>query len=49
MVYSNKAIKIISTLPSAQETLLFLPYIRRESKFEFIISLLHKKPVSPQL
>ena len=53
VLYSNKAIKPFSTLFSvcfpAQETLLFLPYIRRESKFEFIISLLHKKPVSPQL
>lgn len=53
VIYQNQAIKLIPTLPSvcfsAQETLLFLPYIRRESKSEFIISLLHKKPVSIQL
>lgn len=50
MVYSKKAIKPVSNLPfvcfTAQKTLLFLLYIRKEFKFDFS---LHKKPVSPQL
>lgn len=53
MVYSKKAIKPVSNLPfvcfTAQKTLLFLLYIRKEyNEFKFDFSL-HKKPVSPQL
>lgn len=53
VVYSNKAIKPSSAIPSVcfspQETLLFLPYIRRKSKSEFTVSPWHTAPVCPQL